>query len=134
VRLQYHVRPGTNQEEVYSIYIYIFVFRYICFWTHGNCRYGHLFFGGIFIIILNFEILDRVFLQKVIYGPYGSYFLVKSPYMDRTDHTFLVESPCMDQQSVYFWKSISMDRQSVLFWKKSIYMDRQSVYITCEPL
>jgi hypothetical protein len=123
----------TKKKYIVYIYIYLFLDIYV-FGRTEIVDMAICFLGGIFIIILNFEILDRVFLQKVIYGPYGSYFLVKSPYMDRTDHTFLVESPCMDQQSVYFWKSISMDRQSVLFWKKSIYMDRQSVYITCEPL
>ena len=46
--------------------------------------------------IIFFKTFDPISPQKVIYGPHGLYFLVKSPYMDRTDHIFLVESPYMD--------------------------------------
>ena len=42
------------------------------------------------------DIFGQFSSQKVIYGPYGPYFLSKSSYMDCTDHIFLVESPYMD--------------------------------------
>ena len=58
-------------------------------WTHGNCRYGNLICLLFSSKEVNVEIFDQFSPQKVIYGPYGSYFLAKSQYMDRTD--------------IYFW-------------------------------
>ena len=55
--------------------------------------------SGFFVKISNFEISGQISPQKVIYGPYGPYILLKSPYMDRTDLIFLEESPYMDRQS-----------------------------------
>ena len=46
----------------------------------------------IFDKIMNFEVLDPISLQKVIYGPHGPQFLEEISYMDHTVHIFLVES------------------------------------------
>ena len=50
----------------------------------------------------NFDILGQFSFQKIIYGPYGSHYLAKSPYMDCTDHIFLLESPYMDRTDLIF--------------------------------
>ena len=82
----------------------------------------------VFVKILNFESFGQFSVAKVIYGPHGSYFLIKSPYMDRMDHIFLEESPYMDCRSVHFWeKTLCMDRQSVHFWKEVHIISRPSV-------
>ena len=65
------------------------------------------------------DIFSKFLLQKGIYGPYGTYFPSKCPYMDRTDHIFLVQSPYMDPTDhIFLVESPYMDRESVHSWKR----------------
>ena len=56
-----------------------------------------------FVSSFNFEIFGKISPQEDMYGPYGPYIVLESPYMDRTDLVFLEEGPYMDRQSIYFW-------------------------------
>ena len=43
---------------------------------------------------------------EVIFGPYGLYFLIKLPYMGRTDHILMVESPYMGPTGPIFLEKV----------------------------
>ena len=66
----------------------------------------------------NLDIFGQLSFQDVVYGPSGSYFLLKSPSMDRPDHTLLVEGPYRDlTDQIFLVGSPYMDPKSVHFWK-----------------
>ena len=71
--------------------------------------------------ICNFEFSARLPLVEVIFGPHGLYFLVKLPYMGRTDHILMVEIPYMGPTGPQYISgkgSLYMNLQSVYFWKR----------------
>ena len=63
--------------------------------------------------ILNFEFSARLPPVEVIFGPHGLYFLVKLPYMGRTDHTLMVEIPYMGPTGPIFPEKVPRYEPSV---------------------
>ena len=81
-----------------------------------------------------------------IYGPYRLYFLLQSPYMDRTNHLFLEEfliygprflnqpiyahywtsMPIFSQYNSYYWTSMSIIIQSTAYYWTSMAIISQS--------
>ena len=75
--------------------------RYFRFLTHGMCRYDHFEIWDLFFNIL-FFLFGPTSPQKVIFGSHGLHFLLKSPYVGRTDLYLLVQSSCMDRTDPIF--------------------------------
>ena len=55
----------------------------------------------------------RVPPVEVTFGPYGLYFLIKLPYMGRTDHILMVESPYMGLTGPIFPEEVLVYKASV---------------------
>ena len=92
------------------------------FWTIANCR-------GDFCKILAFSSKNWIFKLsvqlspvQVIFGSYGLYFPMKTPYMGHADHILMVEFHIWVIRALYFLKkSLYMNRQPIQFWKRSLY-------------
>ena len=124
-------RAGSNHI---GNFLFPVISVFFVFWTHGNCRYGHLKILYVFVKTWNFEIFGPFVFskghiwtsmsitsgRKIIYGPhgpyisggksicgpYGTYISSGSPYMDLTNHIFLVEHPYVAWESIYFWEKV----------------------------
>ena len=70
------------------------------------CRYDHFEIWDLFFNIL-FFLFGPTSPQKVIFGSYGLHFLLKSPYMGRTDLYLLVQSSYMGRTEPIFPEKVS---------------------------
>ena len=86
---------------------------------------------GFLVKIWILEFSDPTSPQKVVFGSYGLYFLVKSPYMGRTNWYLLVQSPYMGGTDLKK-KSIFWGRKSVHFLKRVPIIWVVSQFIFCQ--
>ena len=86
--------------------------------------------------MLDFHISDSNFRQKVIYRSYGLYFLMKSPYIGRTDPIFLEKSPYIGRTDPLFLeKSPYMGRTDHIFpGKAHIYRPSAGLFLEFKSL
>ena len=61
----------------------------------------------------NLKFSARLPLVEVIFGPYSLYFLIKLPYMGRTDHILMVEIPYMGPTGPIFPEKVLIYEPSV---------------------
>ena len=86
----------------------------------------------------NLKFSGRLPPVEVIFGLYGLYFLIKSPYMSRTDHLLMVEIPYMGRTGPIFPEKVLIHEPSagpilekVLIYEPSVstFLERVLIYI-----